>query len=337
MKATIFIRPLTEDEQRQVQAGLRANDAFSHNILMSRSAYKKEAPLVTEPSLTIPGSLYPAFAPLPIPIAEHLVLEEYRRYRRVPAAKQPRPEQLWARVSERVSKARQVVYEYMEPFVTVERKCRQQGLAGMLLSSDWLLDALAIYTPQSKRNAEVTLSYWQQRGLLRRDKPRGGFDLTSIAALLVARIAEEEHQRNWLPSQLAEEEPVFWCYSQARPDAAVQTLPIPLPPALPVTTVLWTPWLGAAWLSDDWSLIGKQAYRWAGPLSTLEELQVWDSDLATTIKTLQANALTSQEAVQATLIQEAGRISLERVACHISLERVACHSQTETSASDCLV
>src|SRR5260370_14111172 len=28
MRLPIFIRPLTEDEQRQIQAGLRANDAF---------------------------------------------------------------------------------------------------------------------------------------------------------------------------------------------------------------------------------------------------------------------------------------------------------------------
>ncbi len=283
---------------------------------------------MTEPGLALPYSLYPAFAPLPIPIAEHLVVQEYRSYRRVPTAKRPRPEQLWARVSERVSKARQLAYEYLEPFVTVERKRRQQGLEGSLLSSDWLLDTLASYTPQGKRNAEVTLAYWQQRGLLRRDKPRGGFDLTSIAALLVARIAEEEHQRHWLPSVLAEEEPFFWCYSQARPDAGVEPLPIPLPPALPVTTVLWTPWLGAVWLSEEWSLIREQAYGWVGPLSTPEELQVWDGDLATTIKTLRANTLTNQEAVQAILIRQAG---------HMILERVAYHSQTQTSASDSLV
>lgn len=269
---------------------------------------------MTELCPALPYSLYPAFAPLPIPIAEHLVLEEYRRYRRVVPSRRPRPEQIWASVGKRVSKARRLVYEYLQPFVAVDRKRCEQGLSATLLSSEWLLDALASYTPQGKRNAEPTLAHWQQRGLLRRDKPRGGFDITSVAALLVARVAEEEHQRNWLPSELAEEEPAYWCYSQAGPDAAVQPLPIPLPPSLPAATVLWTPWLGAVWLSDEWSIIGDLAYRWAGVLSTVQDLQVWDDDLATTIKTLRTNALICQETVQRILVREASRIILQRVA-----------------------
>jgi hypothetical protein len=267
-----------------------------------------------EPCLALPYSLYPAFAPLPIPVAEHLVLEEYRRYSRVIPAKRPQPEQIWASVGGRVSKARRVAYEYLKPFVTVDRKRREQGLAGTFPSSEWLLDALATYTPRGKRNAEPTLAYWQQRGLLRRDKPRGEFDLTSVAALLVARIAEEEHQRNWLPSELAEEEPAYWCYSQAGPDALVQPLPIPLPPSLPAATMLWTPWLGAAWIRDEWIIIDQLAYRWAGVLSNGEELQVWDDDLVTILKTLKTNDLISQERVQAILVQEASRVILQRVA-----------------------
>jgi hypothetical protein len=269
---------------------------------------------MVERSLALPYSLYPAFAPLPIPIVQHLVLEEYRRYRRVVPVKRPQPEQIWASVGERVSKARRVAYEYLKPFVTVDRKRREQGLASTFPSSEWLLDALATYTPQGKRNAEPTLAHWQQRGLLRRDKPRGEFDLTSVAALLVARIAEEEHQRNWLPSELDEEEPAYWCYSQAGPDASVQPLPIPLPPSLPATTILWTPWLGAVWTCDEWCIIGQLAYRWACVPSCGDELQVWDDDLVMTLKTLRANELISQERVLAILVQEASHIILQRVA-----------------------
>lgn len=253
------------------------------------------------------------------------MLQEYRRYRRVAPLKRPRPEQLWASVRERVSKACTVAYEYMNPFVVVDKKRREQGLARTFPSSDWLLDALAAYTPEGKRNAEPTLDHWQQRGLLRRDKPRSMLDLNSMAALLVARIAEEEHQRNWLPSDLADEEPDWWCYSQASPSAKVTPIPIPLPATLPATTTLWTPWLGATWLSDEWSIIDNVALRWAGVVSSEQELQVWDRDLATTIKSLRTNPLIGQETVRVTLVQEASRMILERIAHRY---------QTELSASD---
>lgn len=243
------------------------------------------------------------------------MLQEYRRYRRVAPSKRPQPEQVWCRVRERVSKARTVAYEYMYPFVAVDKRKSEGELLRTFPSPDWLLDTLATYTPEGKRNAEPTLDHWQQRGLLRRDKPRGLLDLESVAALLVTRIADEEHQRNWLPSELAEEEPAWWCYSQSRPDTPVQPMPLPLPPTLPVATVLWTPWLGATWVSDKWSIIGKLACRWAGVISTADELAAWDPDLATTINTLQrTSALIGQETVQATLVQEASRMILQRVA-----------------------
>ncbi|MFL5658583.1 MAG: hypothetical protein ACJ8CB_30900 [Ktedonobacteraceae bacterium] len=242
------------------------------------------------------------------------MLQEYRRYRRVAPSKRPRPEQLWANVHERVSKARTVAYEYMNPFVTVAARRSEQGLPRTFPSAEWLLDALATYTPEGKRNAEPTLDHWQQRGLLRRDKPRGMLDLNSVVALLVARIAEEEHQRNWLPSELAEEEPDWWCYSQAGPNVPVRPMPMPLPATLAVTTVLWTPWSGAVWLSEEWSISGNMAWRWAGVISSEQELQVWDRDLATTITSLRTNPLIGQETVQATLVQEASRMILDRIA-----------------------
>ncbi len=48
MKAPIFIRPLTEDEQRQIQAGLRSSDAFMLRrcqILLA-SARRERAPAI---------------------------------------------------------------------------------------------------------------------------------------------------------------------------------------------------------------------------------------------------------------------------------------------------
>jgi Winged helix-turn helix len=48
MKAPIFIRPLTEDEQRQIQAGFRSSDAFvlrRCQILLA-SARRERAPAI---------------------------------------------------------------------------------------------------------------------------------------------------------------------------------------------------------------------------------------------------------------------------------------------------
>lgn len=271
---------------------------------------------LTERSLDLPPELYPAFAPLPLPLAQHLILQEYRRYRRVVPSRQPTPRQIWAQVWERVSKARLVVYDYLHPFVVVEQRRSHQDLPRLFPSSAWLLDALATYTPEGKRNAEPTVDFWQQRGLLRREKPRGMFSLQSVAALLVARIAEEEHQRNWLPSALPPEEPDWWCYSQRGPTAPILPMPIPLPPTLTGTTVLWTPWLGAAWLSDAWKIVGSLALRWTGDLASAHDLEGWDHELATTILTSQAHLLTGQQRIQAALVQEASRLVLERVAQH---------------------
>ncbi|MDQ2716226.1 MAG: hypothetical protein M3Z08_15070 [Chloroflexota bacterium] len=269
--------------------------------------------MIERPS-TLPPHLYPAFAPLPLPLAEHLVLQEYRRSRRVVLAKRPHPEQVWASVLERVSKARRIAYEYMHPFVIVDTKRSKQGLVRTFPAGDWLLDTLATYTPEGKRNAGPTLDYWQKKGLLRRDKPRGLLDLNSVAALLVARIAEEEHQRNWLPSELPADEPAWWCYSQADPTAPIQPVPLSLSPTLAPTAVLWTPWPGAAWLSEEWQIIENQAFRWAGAVSTEHELAIWDRDLARTILAAQTHILTAQETVQAALMQEARHLILQRVA-----------------------
>jgi hypothetical protein len=265
-------------------------------------------------SLALPPELYPAFAPLPVPLAQHLILQEYRRYRRVVPSRRPSPRQIWARVWERVSKARLVAYEYLHPFVVVEQRRRQQELPRLFPTAPWLLDTLATYTPEGKRNAEPTVDLWQQRGLVRREKPRGMLSLQSVAALLVTRIAEEEHQRNWLPSLLLPEEPDWWCYSQQGPTAPILPMPIPLPPTLAGTTLLWTPWLGATWQADTWRSIGLLALRWAGDIVSAHDLEEWDHELATTILRSQTHLLIGQQSIQTALVQEASRLVLERVA-----------------------
>jgi hypothetical protein len=268
---------------------------------------------VIDTSLALPAHLYPLFAPLPLPIASHLVTQEYRRSRRKAVSMRPAPEQVWWVVEEQVRRARTVAYEYMHPFVLVDKRRSEQGLPRAFPSAEWLLDTLATYTPEGKRNAEPTLDYWQKKGLLRRDKPRGQLDLMSVAALLIARIAEEEHQRNWLPSKIREEESDWWCYGQAGPTAPAQPTRLPLAPTLPAATLLWTPWLGAAW-EGEWRVIGNKAFRWAGAVSSEHDLEAWDPSIAATIMRSRSHALIGQETIQVALLQEASRMILEQQA-----------------------
>ncbi len=157
-----------------------------------------------EPFLALPECYYPQFAPLPVPMAKHLIREEYRWSRKKAETRRQTPEQIWATIEKRVRDARAIVYEYMNPFVIT-------GQPNPFPSTAWLLDTLADYTPKGKRNALQTVYYWQDKGLLRRDRPRGHLDPTNVAAFLVARIAEKEHQRNWLPAKLEKNEPYWWC------------------------------------------------------------------------------------------------------------------------------
>ncbi len=85
--------------------------------------------------------------------------------------------------------------------------------------------------------------------------------------------------------------------------------PMPLPADLPLTALLWTPWVGAAW-DPHWLKIGNDlgAIRWAGAVSehqcvrwtiSQQELQRWDPEAAALTIDLPADA----EALAHTLAQ----------------------------------
>lgn len=265
-------------------------------------------------SLALPEYLYPAFAPLPIAFANHLVLLEHRLSRRKAVSRQLSPERLWKIVEERVRLARALVYEYMNPFVRVEQYRISRGLPRRFPEEAWLLDALATYTPDGTRYSPATIELWQKKRLLRREKPRGMFELDSIAALLITRIAEGEHQRSWLPSELSTEEPLWWCYEQSGLDAARRPVALPLSTMPTETSLLSTPWLGASWLSQEWRVFHNVALRWNGHISSLQELEQWDPELAKEIAQWRSHILLGRSIVQETLLREASSLILERAA-----------------------
>jgi hypothetical protein len=282
----------------------------------------------TEPH-RFPSHLYPAVAPLSAPMADHLLLLEERRYRRRPAQR-PTDQEMARTVLERIRRSRTVVYEYMNVFVEADKKRQERGASRTFPNPEWLLETLSQYTPGQGGNAVATLDFWQKRGLLRREKTRGLLDVTSVAALLIARLAQETLQRNWLPSSLADAEPYWWWYGRVSPDAPLQRVPVPLAGKLPTSLVLWTPWRGATWdeatREVPWFLVDDTRsqdvlYRWASTPS-LEDLSLWEEELPQKIRSTQHDPLFGRERVQTVLLQEARAAILASI-----VKKGLCHEE----------
>lgn len=263
--------------------------------------------------MVFPSHLHPAFAPLSVPMANHLLLLQVREYRRRPSMR-PTSEEMMQTVLEKICQARTLVYEYVRPFVLADKKRQLRGENRIFPQAEWLLETLAHYTPGLLRNSTETLDFWQKRGLLRREKTRGLFEMTSVAALLIARLAEGKLKRNWLPSVLEADEPSWWCYGRSSPDAPLQAIPVPISLSLPASTVVWTPWQGAIWEEGQWQIVvgGDDLYRWAGSPS-LADLLIWDEELPGKIVASQQDAFFRRPSVQAVFLQEARKDILARV------------------------
>ena len=253
--------------------------------------------------IVFPPHLYPAFAPLSIPMANHLLLLEERKYYRRPTKRPTSPEMLQT-VLERISRARTIVYDYLRPFVAADKKRQERGASRVFPSPEWVLETLAFYAPNGVKNDEETLDHWQKRGLLRREKTRGLLDISSVATLFIVRLAESAHQRNWLPACITAEEPWWWCYGQEHPDAFLRPVPLPLPADLPPSLVLWTPWQGAVWEQEWQPHRDGNLYRWANSPG-LEDLLIWDPGLAAEIGAHKERRLFGRPAVQRVLLEEA--------------------------------
>lgn len=270
--------------------------------------------------ILIPERLYPAFAPLPVPFAQHLVVQEYRRQRRSATRKRPIPveppaEFFWQAVLARVQRARSIVFDLMHPFVLADARRRHRTRDVRFPDPEWLLDVLANYTPAEYEPREFTvdsLKNWAKRGLLTREREYGPFDQTSAASFLVARIAEEVYENKWLPSEMSPDEPRFWCYGQSSPRTEIIPVPIPRPDDLPSSMILWTPWQGAFWLNEEWHLTGAVACRWSPVCPSEESLAVWDQEIVTEIQQALQHIPFGKEAVRAILLKEGRKILLER-------------------------
>ena len=230
------------------------------------------------------ASRMPGLAPLPLPMAEHLLKQQRRLLKKmVRTTSQDELEQgALALLEKHVQEKRQVVYALMDSLVQTEHVSREHAL-----STTWIMHVLSAHTPENRPVPSQTLALWRERNLLRY-RERGHPDLDNTAALLLARMVDVRI-RNWLPTTIGEDEPHWWCWRQDTPEMVPIPCPMPLPADLPLTVLLWTPWVGAAW-DPHWLKIGDLgAIRWAGAVSehrcvrwtiSQQELQRWDPEVA---------------------------------------------------------
>lgn len=227
----------------------------------------------------------PSLAPLPSPIVFHLLKQQRKLLSKTvrTISQDEIDHAVWSLLETKVHEKRPVVYTLMDFILQAEKPSSET-----YLSTTWLRQMLAAHTPGGKTIPLQTFSLWRERKLLRY-RERGHPDADSAAALLLARMVDERI-RNWLPTTIEENEPNWWCWQQDAPENPPVPCPVPLPDHLPSSTLLWTPWAGAAW-DEHWLKIGKDlgAIRWASAVSknkrtrwtiSQRDLQRWDPEIS---------------------------------------------------------
>ena len=144
------------------------------------------------------------------------------------------------------------------------------------LTASQFLDLLRDVSPPTARPNTALLSNWRGRGLIQASR-HGYLEPQRAAAVLLARRLLPTATRNWLPDEMTPREPIWWCWRQDEPTAPITTCPVPLPTDLPASTLLWVPWIGAAWL-PDWAPLARGAL-YCGGIHSVQELlaaaQIW--------------------------------------------------------------
>ncbi len=144
------------------------------------------------------ASYMPQLAPLPIPMAEHLLKQRRRLLKKTMRTSSPDELEKGALplLEQNVQEKRQAVYVLMDPLVQTEKGSREPSL-----STTWIMQVLRAHTPENRLVPSQTLALWRERHLLRY-RERGHPDLDNTAALLLARMVDER-MRNWLPTTIA--------------------------------------------------------------------------------------------------------------------------------------
>jgi hypothetical protein len=189
----------------------------------------------------------PDHAPLPVPFWQVICQQRLA----VPAPPQVTPkalkeirlalEQEWTTLLRDLETVREHAFALLDPLV-------RDGLRRP--------DLVRLFQQHANGPSRWTYTLWQRRGLLRYrgDHP----DPQSAAALLVARLLLPQMKASWLPSEMAPDEPLWWCWRQDTPDSPILPCPFPIPADVPEAARLWTPWRGVEWLQQDGRIVWDQ-------------------------------------------------------------------------------
>jgi len=210
------------------------------------------------------------YAPLPAPFMAHL----RRHWLRIPT-----PPRLTEDALEQARQHLEQARQHLEQAFQEARAATDTDLTPLVQSGRLTMQALRrqIETGSGHRLADSTLRAWVGRGLLVKAAIGKPAPSSAAAILIMRRLMPQTMQRDWLPAELAPDEPRWWCWRQDAPDQARLPCPVPLPDDLPASALLWTPWSGAAW-SSDWQAVAGGAVRWGGE-PTLGDLARWGADL----------------------------------------------------------
>ena len=218
----------------------------------------------------VPESLFAEVAPLPVGMADHLLL---RLERKTHASGSTLLDLLLKEIQEK----RETAFFYMDPFVQAKT-----------LSTAWLLETLSLHSPSRKRVPRPTLSYWASRRHLLRFEGQGKPEPSSAAALFIARMIDDG-ERNFLPEMIAEDESHWWCTAQVSPRDLPIQVAVTQMNELPPTSLVWTPWSGAVWY-PNWVKIrdahgnDRGAIRWAGGRISGNHRSIWDVSLESIVE-----------------------------------------------------
>lgn len=193
--------------------------------------------------ITLPEALFADVAPLPIPMAEHL----FRSWTNRSSKHQ---QDGLAAFLEELQEKRRYVYTYMDSFV--RNRDRDQSPHRLRYSTQWLRENLGQYTPSKQPIPSKTFNQWVANGFIRNTK-KGQPTPDSGAAIYIMRMMLEGTRL--LYDSLPEDVAPWVCYAQDSPESQRYCVPITEIERVPHTsTILWTPWAGAAW-DSSWMLL----------------------------------------------------------------------------------
>lgn len=193
-------------------------------------------------SVALPDDIYPELAPLPVPLAQHLY-----RYWTNKSSTQNEQENLATFLAE-IHEKRQYIYMYMDSFVRNED---DQSPHRLRYTTQWLRETLGPYTPNKRPIPSKTFDHWVAHNFVRNTR-KGQPTPDSGAALCIVRMTIEGTKI--FPGSIPADTPPWECYAQDTPSGQRYRIPITHIERLSPTTLLWTPWPGAAW-NPHWKLL----------------------------------------------------------------------------------